>query len=129
MHHVNGRAAGRRSDAACEHWSRACVFIAHLWLKYVSDLGLGIAAVHEDHLLLCVWVNEGADCLPQGAKYEGRTEHDHDGEPLWVMILEDVKDGVQSAEIQAVHSDVCTQPRSLMFDPLIFPQRAHSSEP
>lgn len=95
-------------------WTLQC-FGAHLWLKDVSNLGLGSAAVHKDHFLLRVWVYKGADSLPQGAKNEGGTEHDKDCEALRVVILENVKDGVQSAEVQAVHGNVCAKSTSSNF--------------
>ena len=74
----------------------------HLRVKDVLKLRRRGTPAHKQHLLLCVWVDELADSLPQRIEDERCVEHDQNAQALWVAILKNLKDGLEPAKIQAI---------------------------
>lgn len=81
---------------------------AHILRNVLLQHAFPVPARQELDLVLGGLLNEGADDTPQTPEDEGRIQEPKLSQSLRVMLLEHLKDSLQSANIQVLHAQTCS---------------------
>lgn len=81
---------------------------AHILRNVLLQHSIPVPARQELDLVLGGLLNEGADDTPQAPEDEGRIQEPKLSQPLRVMLLEHLKDSLQSANVQVLDTQTCS---------------------